>query len=235
MSHEEAEVTELADFGAEMARIANEMRKESDDAEAALRSMTKFAVDAVPGAEYATVTMVTDGAIETPVMVGHLGGEADRLQRELGEGPCLRAAIGVHTVCIDDMTVETRWPAFAAAAAELGIRSMACFYLYIDGDDSAALNLHSTRFHAFTPDALQVGELFAAHAATTFGAVQEKQQLRAALGTRDIIGQAKGMIMERYRLDADEAFALLARLSQDTNTKLVEVATQIVEAGPEGD
>lgn len=228
-------MTELADFGAQMTRIAGEMRRESDDTEAALRSMTKFAVDAIPGAEYATVTLVANGTIETPVMVGDLGGQADNLQRELGEGPCIRAAVSDLTVWIDDMRTETRWPNFAAAAADLGIRSMACFYLYIDGDDSAALNLHSTEPAAFTAEARQLGELFAAHAATAFGAIQEKQQLRAALGSRDIIGQAKGMIMERYRLDADEAFALLARLSQDTNTKLVEVATQIVEAGPEGD
>ncbi|WP_374611750.1 GAF and ANTAR domain-containing protein [Gordonia sp. (in: high G+C Gram-positive bacteria)] len=228
-------MTELADFGAQMTRIAGEMRRESDDTEAALRSMTKFAVDAIPGAEYATVTLVANGTIETPVMVGDLGGQADNLQRELGEGPCIRAAVSDLTVWIDDMRTETRWPNFAAAAADLGIRSMACFYLYIDGDDSAALNLHSTEPAAFTAEARQLGELFAAHAATAFGAIQEKQQLRAALGSRDIIGQAKGMIMERYRLDADEAFALLARLSQDTNTKLVEVATQIVKAGPEGD
>lgn len=228
-------MTDLADFGAQMTRIAGEMRRESDDTEAALRSMTKFAVDAIPGAEYATVTLVANGTIETPVMVGDLGGQSDTLQRELGEGPCIRAAVSDRTVWIDDMRTETRWPNFAAAAADLGIRSMACFYLYIDGDDSAALNLHSTEPAAFTAEARQLGELFAAHAATAFGAIQEKQQLRAALGSRDIIGQAKGMIMERYRLDADEAFALLARLSQDTNTKLVEVATQIVEAGPEGD
>lgn len=226
-------MTELADFGAQMTRIAGEMRRESDDTEAALRSMTKFAVDAIPGAEYATVTLVANGTIETPVMVGDLGGQADNLQRELGEGPCIRAAVSDLTVWIDDMRTETRWPNFAAAAADLGIRSMACFYLYIYGDDSAALNLHSTEPAAFTAEARQLGELFAAHAATAFGAIQEKQQLRAALGSRDIIGQAKGMIMERYKLDAGEAFALLARLSQDTNTKLVDVAVQIVEAGPE--
>ena len=226
-------MTDLADFGAQMTRIAGEMRRESDDTEAALRSMTKFAVDAIPGAEYATVTLVANGTIETPVMVGDLGGQADNLQRDLGEGPCIRAAVSDLTVWIDDMRTETRWPNFAAAAADLGIRSMACFYLYIDGDDSAALNLHSTEPAAFTAEARQLGELFAAHAATAFGAIQEKQQLRAALGSRDIIGQAKGMIMERYKLDAGEAFALLARLSQDTNTKLVDVAVQIVEAGPE--
>nr|WP_223205480.1 GAF and ANTAR domain-containing protein [Gordonia jinghuaiqii] len=216
-----------------MTRIASEMRKQSDDTEAALRSMTKYAVDAIPGAEYATVTLVTGGAIETPVMVGDLGGKSDLLQQELGEGPCVRAAVDDLTVLVEDMRTETRWPKFAPAATDLGIRSMACFCLYIDGDDFGALNLHSTEPNSFTPEARQLGELFAAHAATALGAVQEKQQLRAALSSRDIIGQAKGMIMERYKLDSAEAFALLARLSQDTNTKLVDVAAQIVEAGPE--
>ena len=138
-------MTDLADFGAQMTRIAGEMRRESDDTEAALRSMTKFAVDAIPGAEYATVTLVANGTIETPVMVGDLGGQADNLQRELGEGPCIRAAVSDLTVWIDDMRTETRWPNFAAAAADLGIRSMACFYLYIDGDDSASSRRCSSR------------------------------------------------------------------------------------------
>ncbi|MEO9329236.1 GAF and ANTAR domain-containing protein [Gordonia aurantiaca] len=226
-------MTGLADFGAQMTRIAGEMRKQSEDTEAVLRAMTKYAVDAIDEAEFATVTLVANGRIETPVMVGDLGGEADRLQQELGEGPCIRAAVDDVTVWVDDMRLETRWPRFAEQAARLGIRSMACFCLYIDGDEFGALNLHSTRPRAFTTEARLIGELFAAHAATAFGAVQEKQQLRAALNSRDLIGQAKGMIMERYKLDAAEAFALLARLSQDTNTKLVDVAGQIVEAGPE--
>lgn len=226
-------MTELTDFGAQMTRIAGEMRRQSDDTETAVRSMTKYAVDAIPGAEYASVTLVSHGEIETPVIIGDLGGEADELQRRLGEGPCIRAAVDDVTVWIEDMHTEERWPRFAAAAADIGIRSMACFFLYLDGDDFGALNLHSTRPGAFTSEARLLGELFAAHAATAFGAVQEKQQLRAALSSRDIIGQAKGMIMERYKLDSGEAFALLARLSQDTNTKLVDVAAQIVVAGPE--
>lgn len=226
-------MTGLADFGAQMTRIAGEMRAQSDDTEAFLRSMTKYAVDAVDQAEFATVTLVANGQIETPVIVGDLGGEADRLQQELGEGPCIRAAVDDVTIWIDDMTAETRWPRFTERAATLGLRSMACFCLYIDGEGFGALNLHSTRPYAFTEESRTIGELFAAHAATAFAAVKEKQQLHAALHTRDIIGQAKGMIMERYKLDATAAFALLARLSQDANIKLAEVAAQIVEAGPE--
>ncbi|WAC57803.1 GAF and ANTAR domain-containing protein [Gordonia sp. SL306] len=216
-----------------MAEIVRELRMESTDTESVLRGISKTAVGSVPGAEYASVTMVTKGQIETPVIVGDLAGKSDAVQRELNEGPCVRSAVDDVTIIIDDMSREQRWPRFAPAASELGIGSMVCLCLYIDGRDFGALNLISTATHAFGPESVSVGELFAAHCATAFSAVREKEQLRAALSSRDIIGQAKGMIMERYRIDADEAFRLLSRLSQDGNIKLVEVATRIVESGPE--
>lgn len=221
-----------ADDRSEMTRIANELRSQSDDTEAVLRKMSKYAVDTLPGAEYATITLVRSGVIESPVIVGDLGGKSDELQREFEEGPCVRAAVDDETIWIEDMRSEPRWPRFAPAAAALGIRSMACFCLYIEGNDFGALNLHSTEPDSFGKDARLLGELFAAHAATAFGAVREKEQLRAALSSRDIIGQAKGMLMERYHIDATAAFSLLARLSQDSNTKLVDIALQIVHAGP---
>ncbi|MEE3852247.1 GAF and ANTAR domain-containing protein [Gordonia sp. LSe1-13] len=215
-----------------MAEIVRELRIEGDDSDAILRRISKAAVASVPGSEYASVTLVTGGQIETPVVVGDLAGKSDALQREFSEGPCVRSAVDDTTIIIDDMRHESRWPRYAAAATELGIASMACFCLYIDGHDFGALNLLSTTTHAFDPDALAVGQLFAAHCASAFSAVREKDQLLTALSSRDIIGQAKGMIMERYRVDADEAFRLLARLSQESNTKLATVARQIIEAGP---
>ncbi|AZG46863.1 GAF and ANTAR domain-containing protein [Gordonia insulae] len=216
-----------------MAEIVRELRAQSDDTEEILRAISKTAVDSVPGAEYASVTLVTAGQIETPVIVGDLAGKSDNLQREFDEGPCVRSAIDDVTILIDDMRHEQRWPRYAAAAAELGIGSVACFCLYIEGRDFGALNLLSSTPHGFDVDAMGIGELFAAHCATAFSAVREKEQLRAALNSRDLIGQAKGMIMERYRIDADAAFRLLARLSQDSNIKLVDVAVQIIESGPE--
>ncbi|MGV9709704.1 GAF and ANTAR domain-containing protein [Gordonia sp. NPDC003424] len=221
------------DISVRMAGLVRDLHIESGDTEAMLRGMSKAAVSTVPGAEYASVTLVTKGRIETPVMIGDLAGRCDDLQRELVEGPCLRAALDDSTIHIIDMTHEPRWPRFAPAAADLGISSMVCFCLYIDGKDSAALNLHSTRPSAFDEDARALGGLFAAHCATAFATVREREQLRSALTTRDIIGQAKGMLMERYAIDADAAFALLARLSQETNTKLVAVAEQLVLAGPD--
>lgn len=223
----------LTDFTTRMTELVHELRiATATDSEAILRATSKAAVSAVPGAEYASVTLVNrDKVVETPVMVGDLAGKSDALQQELGEGPCLRAATSTETVWVEDMRTEDRWPRFAAAAAEIGVGSMVCFTLYIDGPEYGALNLHSTQPHAFEPEARSIGELFAAHAATAFAAVREREQLRTALTSRDLIGQAKGMIMERFKIDADAAFTLLARLSQDSNTKLVDVAGQIITAG----
>lgn len=223
----------LADVSEQMSRIARELQVVSDDPDAVLRATSKAAVDAVPGAEYASVTLVTGGRVESPVLVGDLAGKSDALQQEFGEGPCIRAAVTDETVWIDDMRAEQRWPRFATAAAALGIRSMVCFCLYLDGHDFGALNLHSTEVEAFGSESRSIGALFAAHAATAFAGSREAQQLRTALTSRDLIGQAKGMLMERYGITADAAFRLMAQLSQESNTKLVEIAGQIVSSGPD--
>lgn len=221
-------------LSARMADVARMLRSESKDTDTVLKAISKSAVESVPGAEYASVTLVTSNSkVETPVMIGDLAGKCDELQQELGEGPCIRSALSEETARIDDMGSETRWPLFAARAAELGISSMVCFCLYIENDTFGALNLHSSSIDAFDDESLSIGSLFAAHAAIAFSAVREKDQIRAALTNRDIIGQAKGMIMERYGLDPDGAFRLLARLSQDSNVKLSEIAVQVVTAGPD--
>lgn len=221
-------------LSAQMADVARLLRSESKDTESVLHAISKSAVESVPGAEYASVTLVTGkGQVQTPVMIGDLAGKSDELQQELGEGPCIRSALSEETVRIDDMATDTRWPAFAAGAIELGIKSMICFCLYIENENFGALNLHSSTPNSFDDESVSIGSLFAAHAAIAFSAVRERDQIRAALTNRDIIGQAKGMIMERYGLDPDESFRLLARLSQDANVKLAEIALQVVTAGPD--
>jgi len=198
-----------AQKSSEIAQIVKQLQAESADTDMLLRLFTKAAAETI-GSDY-----------------------ADALQQRFGEGPCIRSATDDTTVWIDDMRREARWPTFCAAAADLGIRSMACFCLYIAGEERGALNLHSTELDAFDDETRALGQLFAAHTATVFSAVREKEQLRTALSSRDLIGQAKGMLMERYRLSPDQAFSLLARLSQDSNTKLVDIAQRVVDAGPE--
>lgn len=215
-----------------MTALVNEIRVRSESTDEAVRAITSAAVGTVPGADEASVTVVTGGRIETPVAVGAGAARCDDLQRELSEGPCVRSAVDSTTIVVDDMRTDARWPRFAAGALAAGVSSMVCCTLYMDGADFAALNLHSHERNAFDAQALALTELFAAHCSVAFDAVREKEQLRRALSSRDLIGQAKGMLMERYGIDADAAFLLLARLSQESNTKLVEVAADVVAAGP---
>jgi len=142
-------------------------------------------------------------------------------------GPCRTAIWEREPVHIPDMATEDRWPRFAAAATEAGVGAMLCFQLFVHGDNLGALNLYAPTAHAFTDESQSIGLVFAAHAAVALAAAQHEQHLHTALAHRDIIGQAKGIVMERFHLDADQAFALLARLSQEANTKLHDVAARI--------
>ena len=153
------------------------------------------------------------------------------MQEEVGEGPCLETAFDQHTVLVPDLATDERWPRFSRRAAELGVRSMLSFQLYVEGDNLGALNLFSRSADAFDDRSVLVGELFAAHAAVAYSAAQRESVLERALASRELVGQAQGILMERGRLTADQAFAALQRTSQERNVKLAEVARRLVETG----
>ncbi|WP_232807111.1 GAF and ANTAR domain-containing protein [Geodermatophilus chilensis] len=153
------------------------------------------------------------------------------MQERLQEGPCLDAVWEEETVRVEDMRTETRWPRFAAGAVELGALSSLSFQLFVEGDGLGALNLYAREPHAFGEESEDVGLVLAAHAAVALAGAQQEQNLRRAVGNRDLIGQAKGILMERYRLTADQAFQVLARVSQQTNRKLVDVAEELTQTG----
>lgn len=212
-----------------MAAIARDLRREHSDPDRTLQAITDSSVVNVPSAEYASITTVLQGKfVHSAALSGDIAAKCDAIQEQLGEGPCLESAIEQRTIRIDDMDADDRWPRFAVAAAGLGVQSMICFQLYVEGFNFGALNLHSSRKNAFDADAESIGSLFAAHAAIAFSSAREEQQIRAALTSRDVIGQAKGMLMERYKLGAQAAFALLSKLSQDSNVKLADLAHQVV-------
>jgi len=103
--------------------------------------------------------------------------------------------------------------------------------LYVQGDDLGALNLYSRRAGAFTDESEHVGSMFAAHAAVAYAAARTEAGLGGVVATRQLIGQAQGILMERHQLTGDQAFALLVRASQDRNVKLRELAEQLVYTG----
>lgn len=218
------------DLTARMVAVAGTLRSNSNGVDTLAYAVTKTAVDCIPGTECAGVIACL-GPHGGPVAGNGLASQADQLQHELREGPAVRPKSDRSTVWIDDFDSDDRWPRFAARATQLGIASMASFRLFSGKDDLGTLNLYSSTKMAFDERARTLGEVFAAHTAVAFSVLRERENLSVALTSRDLIGQAKGMVMERYGIDADEAFALLARLSQESNTKVAEIARQVVEAG----
>lgn len=203
-----------------------------DSLEETLQSIVDAAVGSVHGAEYAGLSVVESRkAMRTVAVSDDLVCEVDQAQIDFQEGPCLSALHVKHTVRVTDLARDERWPRFASAAVALGIRSMLSFQLYVIADDLGALNLYARDAGAFTDDSEQTGLLFATHAAVAMADAQEQAHLTRAITTRDLIGQAKGILMERHRLTGDQAFALLVRASQRTNTKLVDVAEYLVHSG----
>ncbi|WP_199701033.1 GAF and ANTAR domain-containing protein [Jiangella rhizosphaerae] len=218
----------LAQRMGELARQLQEQHGVDDT----LRSIVHAAVDTIPGAQYAGISVIERRAtVRTPVFSDDIVAKVDQAQIELAEGPCVDVLYQRQTVRSSNLATEPRWPRFAARAVELGVHSMLSFQLFVTGDDLGALNLYSERSGAFSDDdAEEIGLLFAAHAAVAMADAQNIANLTIAVASRDLIGQAKGILMERYQLTSDQAFDLLVRTSQTTNTKLHQIADYLVRS-----
>lgn len=216
----------------ELAMLLVDQNGAPRDDDLALADITETATRSVPGAQYAGITMVSkrDGIRNVtsthPYVVA-----LDDVQRRDHEGPCLAAVWEHHTIRVDDLAVEERWPRYRASAIELTpIRSVVSFRVFAGEPASGALNFFADQPHAFTEDAIELGLIFATHAAIAWGMQRRDEQFRSALASRDVIGQAKGMLMERFDVDAVQAFDLLKRLSQDANTPLHDIARRLTSS-----
>ncbi|MFJ3233905.1 GAF and ANTAR domain-containing protein [Streptomyces sp. NPDC086787] len=221
---------EWREFAERMALLARDLLAQ-ETLEATLDRIAGAAVDLVEGCDAAGVLTLSKGRVTTLSACGDQVAESDRIQGELGEGPCFDAAR--HTdegrvYRITDLTrPQPRWPRFAPAAHDLGFGSMMGFLLYTHDDDFGALNLYSYKPGAFTPASETAGWLFASHAAVALAAARTQEQLEHAMDTRHAIGEAMGILMERHRLTEGDAFAVLRRISQNHNIKLRDVAQHI--------
>lgn len=222
-----------ADLAEVLGDVARQLNGEADLA-ALLPAITASSVDTIPGADYAGITLVKQGhEVESVAATDELVVQADAAQEQVSEGPCLDA-IWVHdTFRIDDLEAEQRWPNYRTRALELGIRSSLSFQLFTEGRNLGALNLYSRQPHAFDDDDQQIGRLFAAHAAIALRGAQREDELQGALRSRDVIGMAKGILMERQKIDEARAFEVLVRASQTAHIKLREVAEYLVRPGSE--
>ncbi|RYJ02683.1 MAG: ANTAR domain-containing protein, partial [Actinomycetales bacterium] len=152
----------------------------------------------------------------------------DLAQYELGEGPCVDAATDLRSSVSGSVGHDGRWPLWGPAAEALGVRSVLSADMHGRDRRIGALNLYSTSEDVFTRESVEIAKVLADQSAAVMAAMRAEEGMRAALETRTVIGQAQGMLMERFGLDASQAFSVLRRFSQDNNIRLVDVAGQLV-------
>jgi GAF domain-containing protein len=212
---------------AEAARTINEPRSVEDT----LETIARTARASVPGFDAVVISLMhSDGSVETKAATGELVWELDKLQYELNEGPCVSSLREDPVIIVDHIAHEQRWQKFVPEAVKLGLKAQMALRLYVDDAGSiGGINLYSTISETIAEDAPAVAEIFAAQAAVALGHVQEVDQLNEALRSRQQIGTAVGIVMERYKIDQQGAFGFLTRLSSTSNTKLRDVAARVVE------
>jgi GAF domain-containing protein len=215
----------------QLSDIARNLHQE-ESLQDTLSGIVRAAVDNVPGAQFAGITVIeARHKVSTPAWSDEVVRDCDQAQYETGQGPCLDSVYEQQTVRLLDMHAEQRWPQFTRSALEAGIRSMLSVQLYVHGDNLGALNLYSSTPGAFNDESEHVGLLLAAHAAVAMASVRREEQLARAIETRDLIGQAKGILMERYKITGNQAFSLLIQASQTTNVKLRDIAEHLTTTG----
>ncbi len=211
-------------------------RTQPPDTDGALRDLTVTAAEALPGTIAAGITVIDrTGEVHSVASSDPVAEAVDAIQDRTKEGPCLTSAWEQHTVRMNDVAAETRWPDFCRwTLQDTPVRSAQSFQLFRNRDSMGALNFYGDRPHAFDDDSLELGLTLATHTAIAWNLLMRDEQFRSALASRDVIGQAKGVLMERYGIDAAAAFGLLRKLSQESNTPLAVLAERVVTTSGTG-
>ncbi|QBI55874.1 GAF and ANTAR domain-containing protein [Streptomonospora litoralis] len=233
---------ESADEGAlEVAKAFAEFARDllaHDSVQSTLEEITALAVSEIDGCDFAGVSLVEKRRrISTHAATDPLVEQIDGIQYSTGEGPCIEAVWVREVFSVDSVEEETRWPRFTDQALRLGVGSMCSFQLFTHNDILGGLNLYSTQPRAFGVDAYEIGWILAAHAAVALANVRAHDNLQQAVRTRQRIGEATGILVERYKITDRQAFSLLAKASQNLNVKLITLAEELVHTGsfPAGD
>jgi len=205
-----------------------------------LTEVARLAVETIEGCDSAGIFVVEQGVVTAPVGTSEAVDAVDAVQQRTGEGPCLEAIAQGTLTYAEDLAGEPRWPHFSPEATAGGMRSLLALPMSADG--LGALNLYASYPKAFGALDRARGVLLASLAGVALASARSHQDeqlqtehLRSALRTRELIGQAQGILIERERITADQAFDILRRASQHLNRKLREVAQDLIETGQRPD
>ncbi len=215
---------------AAMTELANNFPLDAGDVHETLATVTAAAVELIRGVDHADILLIDAGHFDSIAPTAPIAKEIDIIQQRFQEGPCLQAAVGGSLIRCTDLRDEPRFPQFATEATKLGVHSMLSFQLYMHRSGAGALNLLGCTPRAFSQEAEALGAMLATHAALALAAANTREQFHSALASRDHIGQAKGIVMERFDVDAVQAFAMLKTLSQESNTPLRQLAERVIDS-----
>jgi GAF domain-containing protein len=220
-----------ADAFAQLGRV----RLSETDFHGVLSRIADLARRSIPGAHDVSVTLVRGSHAHTAAFTGELARDLDESQYAEGRGPCLDAAESGETFSLPDMSTETRWPALAHRAVQAGCHSALAIALPVHDRVAGGLNIYAVKPDAFNGEAILLAEAFAGYAAVALAnahlydsVATLAEDMQAAMKSRAVIEQAKGIIMGNRRCTSDEAFLRLRKLSQDKNRKLRDIATAVV-------
>jgi transcriptional regulator with GAF, ATPase, and Fis domain len=224
---------ELLESVAELSRLVT-ARETVESTVSRIAELSVLAIDAV---DECGISLVTGRTIETVAVTSKIGETIDALQLSTKQGPCMSSIHEHATFYIPDMSKDETWPDFSKRAAEAtGIASLVGYVLQVDTDSLGALNLMSFKVDAFDDDAIAAGAVFAAQAGVALANAlthqkneQKVEQLEEGIRTRQVIGEAVGIVMATRQVNADKAFEILKTISQHTNVKLKEVAAGLVD------
>jgi GAF domain-containing protein len=215
-------------------RVGRALQAKDASLQGALDAILVAAVDLIDGTDFAGLNLVVRDRFEPQAVLGEPPHALDLLQQRTDTGPCVDASREQAVMRIDDMRAERRWPEYAELAVSLDVHAMLCVPLRVDDRRLGSLSLYARNHHAFGNPGdhrERLANLFAVYSSLALADAQLMENLRIALRTRDIIGQAKGILIERYRITDEAAFARLAAASQRANRKLNVIAEDFVRTG----
>jgi GAF domain-containing protein len=205
-------------------------RRPTIDLPALLREVIEGAAELVPGAQYAGVTVNQRRRLSDTAAASHRYPELlDEIQNRCQQGPGLVAGALQESIRIDDLVGDDRWPLYREEVLEqTPIRSILSVGMFKEGGTTATLGFYAEVANAFDDESVGAGSILATHTGLVWNMMRRDQQFRSGLASRDVIGQAKGRMMERFNIEAGQAFEMLKLMSQDSNTPIAQVAQRVV-------
>lgn len=220
-----------SDLAAALAEAARTIDA-SSSLEETLDVIARSAQASIPGIEHAGISTIDrSGTITTRAASDPVVDILDEIQYRLDDGPCVEAIRQSHVVSVPDIRHDQRWPRYIKEAVEsTGLQSQLAVQLFLDDKGMVGgLNLYSTASASIDPEAVEVAEAFATHAALALGHARKVSELEQGMASRKLIGQALGVLMERYEMNEARAFAFMTRASSHSNIKLRDIALEVVK------